>query len=228
MTEIDLHQNQGDISSNSLSIHRCYKDYCSSNEGPNTFQANLPFSYDLCKEMVYDVYMQYREGVLNVWVNDLHIITSNENLLDKFDGFAYFGFSGYLRGFQRAMIISPESYWCNDQINDIYFDSKFNDMIIYNNRLPSNIPAGAPIQIIAKFKDIEGLFIPHLYGKSVTSWKLTIGYDCGLSVFNWKSFIYIDNIQIQNFVRLNSIFNSYLNCCLLLFSFNNLIRKLLF
>lgn len=179
------------------------------NEGPNTFQANLPFAYDKCREMVYDVYMQYRDGLLNVFVNDSHIISSNENLLDKFDGFAYFGFSGSFWGYQRELLITPESYWCVDQIQNIYFDTKFTDMIYYGNKVPSNIPAGAPIEIIAKFSDIEGLFIPHLYGQNVTSWKLTIGYDCGLSVFNWKSFIYIDRIQIQNLVRFISLYQIY-------------------
>jgi len=200
VTEIDLFQNSGDISSNSVSIHRCYKQFCESTEGASTFQANLPFAYDRCREMVYDVYIQYNNGILNVFLNDSHLISSYENLLDKFDGFAFFGLSGFFWGFQRELLISPGSYWCVDQITDIYFDTKVNDITISNNNLPTNIPAGAPIEVIAKFSDIEGLFVPHLFGQNVTSWKLTITYDCGLSVFNWKSFIYIDKIQIQNLV----------------------------
>ena len=55
VTEIDLYQNEGDLSSNSVSLHRCYKSYCRWTEGSNTFQANLPFGYDKCKIMTYDV-----------------------------------------------------------------------------------------------------------------------------------------------------------------------------
>lgn len=200
VTEIDLYQNPGDLSSNTVSIHRCYKEYCKWNEGSNTFQANLPFGYDRCREMVYDVYMQYRDSKLSVFVNDLLIISSNENLLDKFDGYAYFGFSGFFWGFQRELLITPGSFWCVDQIHDVSFDTKVSGLTYYGNKLPSDIIAGAPVEVIAKFSDIEGLFIPHLYGQNVTSWKLTIGYDCGLSVYNWKSFIYIDKVQIQNLV----------------------------
>lgn len=202
VTEVDLFRNNGDLSSNTVSIHRCYKDYCLFSEGANTYQANIPFGYDKCREMIYDVYMQVKNGVVSVWVNDLFILSSNENLLDKFDGFAYLGFSGFFWGYQREMLISKDSFWCVDQINEIYFDSKISDIVYYNNKLPTNIPAGSPIEIIAKFSDVEGFYVPHLYGLNVTSWKLTIGYDCGLTVYNWKSFIYIDKIQIQNLVKI--------------------------
>jgi len=201
VTEVDLFQNPGDISHNSVSIHRCYKEYCKWEEGPNTFQANLPFGYDKCREMVYNVDMIYFDGVLTVYVNGVYSISTIENFLDKFDGHAYLGFSGFFWGYQREMLISPESYWCVDQINDVYFDTKVTSKIWHSNTIPSDIPAGTPIEIFAKFSDVDKLFIPHLYGANVTSWKLTVGYDCGLTVYNWKSFIYIDKIQIQNIVK---------------------------
>ena len=42
--EVDLWYNSenGDLSSNSLSLHRCYGKSCTSVEGPDTFQRNLP------------------------------------------------------------------------------------------------------------------------------------------------------------------------------------------
>jgi len=200
VTEIDLFQNQGDIGSNSVSIHRCYNNYCRSTEGSNTSQANLPFNYDKCREMVYDVYIQYKNKVFSVFVNDSPVISSSESLLDNFDGWAYMGFSGFFRGYVRELFIDQSSFFCLDTIQDIYFDTIVNGITYPNNSIPQNIPAGAPIQVIAKFSDFDKLFVPHLYGDNVTNWQLTISYDCGLTTFNWKSFIYVDKTNIQNLV----------------------------
>jgi hypothetical protein len=43
--EVDLNQNPefGDISANSLSVHRCYSSRCTPDERTNTIQKELPF-----------------------------------------------------------------------------------------------------------------------------------------------------------------------------------------
>lgn len=124
--------------------------------------------------MKYDVYMQYKNGSLSIWVNDSFMLSSDENLLEKFDGLAYLGFNGYFWGYERELYITTYSFWCQDQINDIYFDTKISDIVYYDRRLPTYIPAGSRIEIIANFSDVESYVVPHLYGKIQSFSKLTM------------------------------------------------------
>lgn len=220
VTEIDLYQNPTDVSQNSISIHRCYKSYCTPEEGPSTYQRNLPFNYDKCKVMVYDIYIQYKESYLSIYLNDSLIMQVLENFLPTFNGFGFLGFSGYFRGNQREIIITSDSFLCLDQLNDVYFDTSVNGAIYYNNRIPDNIPAGAPIDITAKFIDIDGLVVPHLYGLNVIGWKLTISYDCHSTQSNWKTFNYVDQIRIQNMV------NKFFVFCFNFYNTKKIFRKI--
>lgn len=206
VSEIDLFQNSYDSSSDTASLHMCHKTYCTSQEGRNTIQRNLPFKYDKCKVMIYDVLLQIKGVKYYLFVNDALIIEAEDNLLDQFDGFAYLGFTGFFRGNQRELKIEQGSYFCQNEIKGVDFYSINNGITFRNSQLPPEIPAGSAVEVTVRFKDVEGLIVPHFNDMHVIDWKLTIGYNCNTEVYNWKSFNYIDKLNIQNIVFYFSIF----------------------
>ncbi len=199
VAEVDLNQDEGDKSSNTISYHDCIQKTCSWQEGPGTIQTNLSLKYNKCKTFYYDIYIKYHDKSLYIENNGSTISTSVD-LLKNFDGYGYIGFTASQKGFSRKIIISDASYFCFDKIDSVYFDVFIGKNTYINNFIPNDIPAGSTIELHARFIDIEKLAVPHLNKLNVTNWKLTIGYNCITSVYNWKHFIFLDKVTINNIV----------------------------
>lgn len=200
VSEFDFYYNQGDIATNSFSMHRCYNKSCWSNEDHTTSQVRLPFSYDKCKTLTVDFKFVYINGTVKIYTNGSLLMESNEDLLAKFNGYGYFGISGYFRGNKRNLkLIMKDSYYCTDKIEKITFYSIV-DKVRYEERLPTNIPAGSPIEVTCRFVDLEGYPIPHFKTESLTTWEIGISYSCKTDKYNSDFFIYLDKVNMKNMV----------------------------
>lgn len=199
VTEIDLNGNPGEISSNFIRLNRCYGQYCRPNTPGSTSQ-NLPFGYNRCQIMTYDVKLKYSNYNLNIYVNDHLLISSNENLLTKFQGFSQFGISGYFRGDQRELIVSKDSYICTDQIKSVYIET-LHQTIRSNNIIPNDIPAGSTIEVSAQFRDQDNQKVPHFKQYDIIDWKLNTSYDCGIKA-SWNPNQFVDNETIKFTVKI--------------------------
>ena len=76
VSEFDFYYNQGDIDTNSFSMHRCYDKYCESQEDTSTSQVILPFKYDKCKTLTLDIKLIYTNGSVKIFNSDSLIFES--------------------------------------------------------------------------------------------------------------------------------------------------------
>lgn len=182
-------------------MHRCYNKYCKAKEDDTTSQATLPFRYDKCKTMTVDLKFLYVNGNVKIYVGDSKLFESSEDLLDKFDGYGYFGISGYFRGYKRTLkLIHEDSYYCVDKIEKTIFYSII-DNVRYDNELPHNIPAGSLIEVTCRFADYEGYAIPHFKTDNLTNWEIRISYTCKTPKYRSDFFIFVDKVNMKNLVR---------------------------
>lgn len=183
VTEIDLNANPGEISSNFVNLRECYGITCRASNGKSS-SANIPFSYNRCSLMTYDVKIKYDNKRFMIYVNDYHLINSYQDLFSKFDGFSWFGLSGYFKGNQRELVVGNDSYICTDSIRHVEIITQYNGLT-FNSQIPNNIPAGTTIDIIAKFTDMYKQVIPHFKADNLIDWNLTTSYDCGKHGSSW-------------------------------------------
>jgi len=201
VTEIDLYGNPGEISSNFVRLNRCYNQYCRA-DNSGSVSNNLPFYYNKCLFMIYDVRLEYSYGAIKIFVNDNLIIHTNEDLQTKFRGFSYFGLSGFFRGNQREFIVSNESYICTDKITSVKI-STLHQGIRTQDAIPNNIPAGSIIEVEARFADYDGQIIPHFKEDNIIDWNLDITYDCFDNNSSWDPNKFIDMTTIKTKVKIN-------------------------
>ena len=211
VSEFDFYKNPTDISSNSFSMHRCYNSYCSGTETSETSQVNLPFYYDKCKKYQFDVKLLYVDGNVKIYISDSLIFQANENLLEKFNGYGYFGVSGYFRGYTRTLALDlTKSYYTQDTIEKILFYSVV-EGVRYENSLPTNIPAGSKIEVTCRFADLEHYSVPHYKEDQVTTWEFGISYSCKTPQYKSDFFIMDQNkIDMRNYVKFKKKIKDYL------------------
>ncbi len=197
--EIDLQQNPGDLSSNFVRLNRCYGSYCNING--NMPSVNLPFGYDKCQNMIYDVKLTYSNNNLFIYVNGHLIMQQKEDLMEKFKGFAYFGMSGSFTGNQRELLLSKESYICQDEVKKVDIRSNLN----CDSSTPSTISVGARMDFFLNLRDFEDQIVPHLHTQKIHDWELRVSFNCFDANQKWDRNIIINDTEIKYSVKLKHI-----------------------
>jgi hypothetical protein len=197
VTEVDLYYNQehGDLSGNTISVHKCYKKACAPTEGSDTVQRNLPLSYDKCRRMVYDVVIIYSSGYFTVQLGDNPMVSFQENLGSKFDqNWAYVGFTGFFRGRRRDLQIAG-SYLCEDDYNNnsFYYTFLGSSTLVLSQTNPAIMPAGNSGTFTIRFTDITGAAVPHTLGLDMWTWNFTLTSPCG----SVSSLTTLDDYRLQ-------------------------------
>jgi hypothetical protein len=199
VVEIDLQHNSGDLSSNFVRLNRCYGTYCRPNG--NMPSVNLPFSYDRCKNMIYDVMLTYSNEILKISINGNLVLEQKENLLEKFKGFSYFGISGSFTGNQRELVLSPESYICTNIVAKAKITSFINDSFVDSESLPKKILAGSTILVQLRLYDYDNQMIPHLFNDKIHDWEIRSSFNCYDATQKWEPNNIINNFHINYTVK---------------------------
>ena len=147
VTEFDFHYNYeaGDISGNSVSIHKCFQSNCSPIENSNTIQRNIAQTYDRCQVMSYDIVLLYNNGNYRIQLGDSYIVDTTEDLNERFSGWAFLGFSGFFQGQRRELQIFG-SYFCEDDYT-LSFDYKYQYSSAWFISKAVTVPAGSSFNI---------------------------------------------------------------------------------
>ncbi len=115
--------------------------------------------------MAYDVKITYADETLVIFVNNNEYIRYKQNLMDRFGGVAYLGFSGSLNENNREINIASAHICESDFSDKLYYKWKVNG-VIYENTA-AKILAGTTAKLYVSLKDNFDKLVPHLIGQKL-------------------------------------------------------------
>ena len=92
-------------------------------------------------------------------------MSSSEDFFGKFQGWAYFGYTGYFRGGTEKSLNVQNSYACESNLSP-NFDFLWNFTDNYQVKT-ATAPAGSVMTLLIKFKDTFGYTSPHFQNRLV-------------------------------------------------------------
>jgi hypothetical protein len=121
--------------------------------------------------MEYNVSIIYNNGQISIRIGDNEIISTKENLMDRFNGWAYLGFSSYQEDKLRDYNVAFASVCETDYLDEIYYYWLINSQFINGAQ---NFIAGSIQKLYLGFMDSVGNNVPHLWGEGVRDYKIVL------------------------------------------------------
>lgn len=179
-----------------MSIHQCFNRACGPSE-VGAKQVRLPFNtYSRCRTCTWDINVKYDGNYIYYMFGDYVINYEAVNLMDKFNGYAYLGWSGYIRSSRKLEI--RDIYVCEDTN---YKTVKVLAAPSSNKQFSTNTVTAAPNEVIlVEFQTFSsGVRVPHWKGIN-NEFNFSVTVSCG----SFRGVSIQDNYtlvgQVNNFI----------------------------
>jgi hypothetical protein len=112
----------------------------------------------------------YNNGQLSMKIGDNELISEKQNLMDKFGGWAYLGFSATTQdNFNRDYNVVVASICESDILDEVLYYWLVNGNLVTG---PQPFPAGSTQKLVVGLKDSAGNNVPHFAGQNVMDLKM--------------------------------------------------------
>ena len=153
-----------------------------------------------------------------------NLISSNEDFLGNFGGWAYFGYTGFFRGSSKSLNVR-NSYACESIISPS-FDQIWNFAGNYG-QTSARAPASSALSLLIGFSDLFGYASPHFKDTGLITWSITVDPECGqaVSVANPSTFKLEFSIFNCNYAGTYRVKTSYNNVLTTVFPLYTIVAR---